>query len=152
MLGIHAFYLFSNAIVQDFATFFLSLCLIQIFYVTIVMHRLEFMRLLGCITYGVIIVTILQHFFGQTIYLFAGGYGCIETNGRERPQGHGGTNGRLEMCCLLVFTMLTCNILASLWKSKHLGCGLAKMCAYVQCMKTSEFTFIFPTQYCCYSG
>ena len=117
MLGIHAFYLFSNAIVQDFATFFLSLCLIQIFYVTIVMHRLEFMRLLGCITYGVIIVTILQHFFGQTIYLFAGGYGCIETNGRERPQGHGGTNGRLEMCCLLVFTMLTCNILASLWKS-----------------------------------
>ena len=102
MLWIHAFYLFSNAIVQDFATFFLSLCLIQIFYVTIVMHRLEFMRLLGCITYGVIIVMILQHFSGPTIYLFAGGYGCIETNGRERPQGHGGTNGRLEMCCLLV--------------------------------------------------
>jgi len=35
--------------------------------------------------------------FFHTIYLFAGGYGCIEANGGERPQRHGGTNGRLEV-------------------------------------------------------
>ena len=78
MLGIHAFYLFSNGL--DLLPFFFKF---MPFYVTIVMHRLEFMRLLGCITYGVIIVMILQHFSGHTIYLFAGGYGCIEANGRE---------------------------------------------------------------------
>lgn len=51
------------------------------------------------LTYGVIILTIADVFlFNKTIYLFAGGYGCIEADGGERPQRHGGTNGRLEVC------------------------------------------------------
>jgi len=90
LLGLHAFYLFSNGL--DLLPFLSAGSLrhwvrpffkFMPFYVTIVMHRLEFMRLLGCITYGVIIVMILQHFSGHTIYLFAGGYGCIEANGGE---------------------------------------------------------------------
>jgi hypothetical protein len=51
--------------------------------------------------YEMILVAVTSFLAIHTIYMFAGGYGCIKANGRKRPQRHGGTDGRLEMCFLL---------------------------------------------------
>jgi hypothetical protein len=39
--------------------------------------------------YGMIIVVVPPFVTIHTIYMLAGGYGCVKANGRERPQRHG---------------------------------------------------------------
>jgi hypothetical protein len=48
-----------------------------------------------------IIVAVTPFLAIHIICMLAGGYGCVKANGRKRPQRHGGTDGRLEMCFLL---------------------------------------------------
>jgi hypothetical protein len=51
--------------------------------------------------YGMIIVVVPPFVtIHTTIYMIAGGYGCVKANGRERPQRHGGNDSMLEICCL----------------------------------------------------
>jgi hypothetical protein len=51
--------------------------------------------------YGMITMVVTPFLTIHTIYMLAGGYDYVKENGRKRPQIHGGTDGKLEICCLL---------------------------------------------------
>jgi hypothetical protein len=65
-------------------------------------------------------------FFGGIFLFFAGGYGCIEANGRERPQRHGGTDGRWKCATFLLFAVL-CLLLSTMLAWQHISISAEKV-------------------------